>query len=108
MQTTGTGDDAMTIEDRRRFKRLAIPNDTIAEDSEGHKLGVVTLAGGGGIQVEQLTAEGEHVLQPGSRVRITVIEPSIKGRHTVDVEVKYRSGGTAGLQFIAEAAGAGE
>ena len=90
----------MTIEDRRRFKRLAIPDDTVAADGEGHPLGRITLAGGGGMQMEALTTEGERILQPGTRVRITVVEPSIGGRHTVEVEVKYRIGGTAGLQFV--------
>ncbi len=94
----------MTIEDRRRFKRLAIPDDTFAEDGEGHRLGRITLAGGGGMQAEELTSEGERVLLPGHRVRITVVEPSIASRHTVDVEVKYRSGNMAGLQFVAQAA----
>ncbi len=97
----------MNIEDRRRFKRLAIPDDTIAEDAEGHPLGRITLAGGGGMQVEQLTPDGERALEPGKRVRITVVEPSLGSRHTVEVEVKYRSGGTAGLQFVlTDAAGA--
>ena len=86
--------------ERRRFKRLPIPGDTIAIDGEGRRLGQVTLAGGGGIQIEALTADGERALQPGLRLRITVLEPAIDARHTVDVEVRFRNGQVVGVQFV--------
>ncbi len=90
----------MTYKERRRFKRLPIPENTVVVDSKGHMLGRVGLAGGDGMQLEEISAEGEHQLQPGKIVRITIEEPAIGAHHTVDVKVLYRKGRTAGLQFV--------
>jgi hypothetical protein len=88
-------------EERRRYTRLPIPDQTLAVDDAGLTLGRVTLAGGGGIQLEDITAEGERQLQPGRRLRLTVLEPAINARHTAEVEVVYRNGSRAGLRFVA-------
>ncbi len=87
-------------QERRRYKRLPIPEDTIAVNDAGETLGKVTLAGGGGIQLENITGAGERALQTGARVRITVLEPKIGARHSAEVEVIYRKGSRAGLQFV--------
>ncbi len=90
-------------EDRRRYKRLPIPEDTIAVNDAGETLGTVALAGGGGIQLENITAAGERVMQPGARVHITVVEPKIGAHHSAEVAVVYRKGSRAGLQFVKSA-----
>ncbi len=88
-------------DDHRRFQRLPLPNNTVVLDEAGRHLGRLTLAGGGGIQIEELTEDGKRVLQAGSRVRITIVEPAISARHTVDIEVRYQQGNRVGAQFVA-------
>ncbi len=87
-------------DDHRRFQRLPLPDKTVVLDEAGHPLGRLTLAGGGGIQIEDLTEDGKRVLQAGSRVRITIVEPAIAARHTVDIEVRYQLGNRVGAQFV--------
>ncbi len=90
--------------DQRRFTRLPLPDNTVVTDEAGHQLGRLTLAGGGGIQIEELTPAGQRLLQPGTRVRITVVEPAIGARHTVDIEVRYQHGNRVGAQFVSATA----
>ncbi len=92
------------IEERRRFQRLHIPEDTSALDAEGNHLGRVSLVGGSGMRIEALSPEGEQALQPGRRLRITVVEPAIGSAHTAFVEVRHRTGDIVGVEFVATSA----
>ncbi len=91
-------------DERRRFKRLPIPDDTIAKTPDGRYLGRITEAGGGGMQIEDLSEDGLRELKVGERVRVTVVEPTINASHSVEVQVRYQSGGKVGVQFVAEKA----
>ncbi len=86
--------------DHRRFQRLPLPDNTAVLDEAGHHLGRLTLAGGGGIQIEDLTDDGRRVLKAGTRVRIIIVEPAIAARHTVDIEVRYQLENRVGAQFV--------
>ncbi len=91
-------------EEHRRYPRLPIPEDTVAKTLDGRYLGRVTRAGGGGMQIEDLSEDGKRELQPGERLRVMVVEPAIGATHTVEVRVRYQSDGKAGVEFVAEKA----
>lgn len=91
-------------DERRRFKRLPIPGDTVVVALDGRHLGRVSRAGGGGMQIENLSEDGRRELQPGVRLRVTVVEPAIDASHTVEIRVRYQSDGKAGVQFVTEKA----
>ncbi len=91
-------------DERRRFQRLPIPGDTVATTLDGRYLGRVTRAGGGGMQLEDLSGDGERELKPGERLRVQVVEPAIDATHTVEVRVRYQKDGKAGVEFVAEKA----
>ena len=87
-------------DDRRQFERLALSENAIAVDSEGHKLGRVSQAGGGGFLIFPATPDAVKKLAVGNRLRITVLEPGTKASNTLDVEVRYRQGEALGVQFV--------
>jgi hypothetical protein len=89
--------------DRRQFLRIRVPEDAVALDAEGKKLGRVEEAGGGGLRV-RLEAEGEPPAA-GSRIQITVVEPGSNNIiHTARVLVRYCDGTTLGLEFLSDGA----
>ncbi len=87
------------MDERRRYKRLPVPGGTVALDAEGRMLGTISFAGGGGMQIENLSEDGKRELHPGRRLRITVVEPAIEARHTAEVEVRFQKEGRAGVEF---------
>ncbi len=89
--------------DRRQFLRIRVPEDAVALDEEGKKLGRVEEAGGGGLRV-RLEAEAKPPAT-GSRTQITVVEPGSNNViHTTKVLVRYCDGATLGLEFLSEGA----
>ncbi len=84
--------------ENRQFERLAISEEAIAIDENGHRLGRVSHAGGGGMTIN-LSSEISRSLVPGSRLRVTVEEPA-GIRHTVSVEVRYCVGNNLGVEFV--------
>jgi len=87
-------------EDRRRYRRLELTEDAFAVDDTGVKLGRVSHAGGGGMQVE---AESEDVLRrmvAGARMRLTIVEPTTGTANAMSVEVKHVVGLSVGMQFV--------
>lgn len=86
------------ISNRRQFERLEIPEETIAIDESGRKLGTVSRAGGGGMTIA-LGSDFAETFAPGARLRV-VVEEASGIRHTVPVEVKYCHDGDLGVEFI--------
>jgi hypothetical protein len=85
---------------RRQFERLTISGEAIAIDENGRRLGHVSNAGGGGMTITLAPESSQAVFAPGSRLRVTVEEPSTGIRHTVSVEVKYVLNGDLGVEFV--------
>lgn len=93
------------MEERRRFQRLSITEHAYAIDDAGRQLGRVSLASGGGIQVQADSVAVAQQLSVGQKLRITVVEPGPDTRHTMDMIVRSREGTTIGLEFITGPAG---
>ena len=89
--------------DRRQFLRIQVPEDAVALDEQGKKLGRVEEAGGGGMRI-RLEAEGKTPAA-GSRIKVTVVEPENKNViHSASVLVRYCEGALLGLEFLSEGA----
>jgi hypothetical protein len=89
--------------DRRQFLRIKVPADAVALDEQGKELGRVEEAGGGGMRV-RLGADGKPPA-PGSRLKITVVEPGTNNViHTASVLVRFCEGAVLGLEFVSEGA----
>ena len=89
--------------DRRQFLRIRVPEDAVALDEEGKKLGRVEEAGGGGLRV-RLEAERQPPAA-GSRMQIAVVEPGSSHLiHTAQVLVRYCDGAILGLEFVSDGA----
>lgn len=88
---------------RRQFLRIRVPEDAVALDEQGKKLGRVEEAGGGGLRV-RLEPEAMPPAA-GSRMQITVVEPGNNHIiHTARVLIRYCEGGVLGLEFVNEGA----
>lgn len=87
--------------ERRQFPRFAIPENAIAYDDDGRKLGRVSQAGGGGLLIE-IAGEGISPAEfpRGRRLRVTVLEPATHARHTIDVVVRYAGASGVGAEFV--------
>lgn len=89
------------IPEQRRFPRYHVPENAIAYDESGRKLGRVSQAGGGGMLID---IAGEGILPAefptGRRLRVTVVEPATNARNTIDVEVRYSSFNGVGAEFV--------
>jgi hypothetical protein len=85
---------------RRQFERLAISGEAIAIGEDGRKLGLVSYAGGGGMTIALDPAHDKAMFVLGSRLRVTVEEPSTGIRHNVLVAVKYVQDGHLGVEFV--------
>lgn len=86
--------------ERRQFERLSLEEKVIAVDDTGMQLGVVSLAGGGGMQIEASSATAVLRMKLGSHLRVTIVEPSSGTTNTIDVEVRFAQGNTFGVQFV--------
>lgn len=87
--------------ERRQFPRYAVPENAIAYDEHGRKLGRVSQAGGGGMLID-IAAEGIDPAEfpAGRRLRVTVLEPANRARTTIDVIVRYVNASGVGAEFI--------
>jgi PilZ domain len=87
-------------ENRRRFARLKLSEAAIAIDDSGYQLGRVSLASGGGMQVDSNSPEALQRMKSGTRMTISVVEPGSATTNTFSVEVLYISGSSVGMQFV--------
>ena len=85
--------------EKRRFERLALPEDAVAVDDSGRNLGRVSQAGGGGLCIHTGSEKAAAGFEPGQHLRITVVEPKTDNRHTLRVVVRYRRGEAVGVEF---------
>jgi hypothetical protein len=86
--------------ERRRFIRLELPNPAVAIDETGHELGWITEAGGGGMNIHLTPEAASLPLEPGLRMRITVMEPGSSNTHSFQVEIRYRHADDIGVEFL--------
>ncbi len=87
-------------EERRQFPRLKIPEDTLAVDESLRQLGKVEEAGGGGLTIRAASEEQVAGLEPGRKLKLSIVEPAGHVLHTVEVVVRYREGTTVGVEFV--------
>ncbi|MGH9509420.1 MAG: PilZ domain-containing protein [Terriglobales bacterium] len=87
-------------QERRQFPRLKIPEDTYAVDESFRQLGKVEAAGGGGLTIIAASEEDLAGLEPGRKLRLSIVEPAGHVLHTVEVVVRYRNGRTVGVEFV--------
>jgi len=87
---------------RRQFERLQLPQDAYAVDERGRQVGRISTVGGGGLRLDHLAPGLAPELQPGRRLRLTVVEPQTRNTHTLEVVVRYRAEDHAGVEFVAE------
>ena len=85
---------------RRRFARLKLTENTFAVDETGYQLGRVSQASGGGMQVDAASPEALSHMRFGTRMSVTVVEPTTSTTNTFDVEVRYITGSSVGMQFL--------
>lgn len=85
--------------ERRQFPRLKIPEDTYAVDESFRQLGRVEAAGGGGLTIQTASDEDAVTLEPGRKLKLSIVEPAGHVLHTVEVVVRYRNGKTIGVEF---------
>ncbi len=85
---------------RRRFPRLAVPEEAIALDQAGHHLGRVCQVSGGGFLIYPALAIPQ--MPVGQRMTITVVEPPSNTSNSVDVEVRYHNRGAVGVSFVGD------
>jgi hypothetical protein len=91
--------------DRRQFERLLLPDDAVALDESGRRLGRVSQAGGGGMLILLEVPAAEF--QVGQRLRVTVLEPATSIMHTLDIRVRYLHSDSLGVEFVAGESEAG-
>jgi hypothetical protein len=84
---------------RRRFERLELTEATIAVDETGYQLGRVSAAGGGGMQVDAPSPEALEHMKSGTKLTVTVVEPTSATTNMFDVEVCYVHGNSVGMKF---------
>ena len=85
--------------ERRQFPRLKIPEDTYAVDESFRQLGKVEAAGGGGLTIHASSDEDAAVLEPGRKLKLSIVERQGHVLHNVEVVVRYRNDKTIGVEF---------
>lgn len=86
--------------ERRRFPRLAIPEEARVFDENGRELGKVSEVSGSGMNLEVVPSDVARSLKSGQRIRITVLEPGSRATNVLDVVVRGNDGGKLGIEFV--------
>ncbi|HJW98513.1 MAG TPA: PilZ domain-containing protein [Terriglobales bacterium] len=89
-----------SLRKRRRFPRLAVPEEARVYDETGRELGVVSQVSGNGMNIEASSPAVASSLPAGRRLRITVVEPGSRATNVVDVIVRACEGKLVGMQFV--------
>ena len=87
-------------QERRQFSRLKLPADTLAVDESFRQLGKVEEAGGGGLTIRADSEAQVAALEPGHKLKLSIVEAAGQVLHTVEVVVRYRKGTTVGVEFV--------
>ena len=85
--------------ERRRFPRLDIPEEARVYDENGRELGKVSQVSGGGMNLQAVSNSVAQAMEPGRKLRISVIEPGSRATNVVDVIVRQQINGNVGLEF---------
>jgi hypothetical protein len=87
-------------DNRRRYVRLDVTEETVAVDARGREIGKVTQASGGGITVQAPSTAVADGLEIGERMQVTVMEPKTQTRNTIDVVLRRNSDRDLGFEFV--------
>ena len=85
---------------RRRFPRLLIGEEARVFDETGHELGLLSQVSGNGMNVEVKSLTFAQSLEPGRRMRLSIVESSSKETNVVEVVVRRLEGNILGMQFV--------
>jgi hypothetical protein len=85
---------------RRKFPRLDIAEEARIYDENGRELGTIAQVSGNGMSIETTSLPVAQSLQPGQRLRITVLESGSRATNVLDVIIRQREGGKVGMEFV--------
>ena len=85
---------------RRRFPRLVVPEEARVYDESGRELGLLSQVSGNGMNIEVKSIPLAQSLEPGRKMRISIVESSSKETNVVDVVVRRLEGNILGMQFV--------
>jgi hypothetical protein len=100
LQTSSNSQLPSEMYGRRRFQRIALPEEAIAIDQAGHQLGRVCQVSGGGFLIYPALAVAR--MPVGQRMTITVVEPPTNTSNSVNVEVRYHNANAVGVSFVGD------
>lgn len=69
-------------------------------DETGHELGLLSQVSGNGMNVEVKSLTFAQSLEPGRRMRLSIVESSSKETNVVEVVVRRLEGNILGMQFV--------
>lgn len=84
--------------ERRQFSRFEVPEGALAFDESGRQLGHVSVAGGGGMAIA--LDHGVPLLTLGQQLNLTIVEPALNARHSIDVVVRRQDEDSLGVEFV--------
>ena len=69
-------------------------------DETGRELGLLSQVSGNGMNVEVTSLTFAQSLEPGRRMRLSIVESSSKETNVVEVVVRRLEGNILGMQFV--------
>lgn len=85
---------------RRRFPRLVVGEEARVYDETGRELGLLSQVSGNGMNVEVTSLPFAQSLEPGRRMRLSIVESNSKETNVVEVLVRRLEGNILGMQFV--------
>ena len=87
-------------EKTRKFPRLEVPEEARVYDENGRELGTVAEVSGSGMSLTAISPSIAQSLEPGRRLRVTIVEPGSRETNVLMVAVRHRDGTKLGLEFL--------
>ena len=85
---------------RRRFPRLLVGEEARVYDETGRELGLLSQVSGNGMNIEVASLPYAQSLEPGRKMRLSIVESNSKETNVVEVVVRRLEGNVLGLQFV--------
>jgi hypothetical protein len=85
---------------RRRFPRLVVGEEARVYDETGRELGLLSQVRGNGMNVEVSSLPFAQSLEPGRKMRISIVESASRETNVVEVVVRRLEGTILGMQFV--------
>ena len=85
---------------RRRFPRLLVGEEARVYDETGRELGLLSQVSGNGMNIEVSSITFAESLEPGRKMRISIVESKSRETNVVDVVVRRLEGNVLGMQFV--------